>query len=672
MKRSLTVLLTIVISLFTIPISTAFAEEGEGYELENGDYEVYIKTLEANSDKESIAGGFMSDTAILSVQGDDSRLTLGVVKPGEGDGGFGSFDFSIEWVKVAGKEHIDEEDGDEFTYYTFSLESIEEVLNAKMEYVVPGFPGLGDGHEVDFRIKLGDTSKLKKIVDKAEEEVQYHYTEKSWSTFEAELKSAKELLNEDKIHLKKEIDQFHDALKNAMEKLEIDTSNLEEAIEKAQSKNESNYTADSWLNLQEALNKAESIFKKENVKFQEVDKAFNSLIDAIEQLKVEKSELEEAINLAEKESEIGYTSESWKKFSSALEKAKDVFNNENATKEEVDNATNELNTAQTNLTVDKSELNELIKQAEDKIKSNYTSETWQGLSISKEEAIKVNNDENATVEDVKTAIKDLERAINNLEGVKADLEFSLNEAETLNEEIFTTDSWNEFQEVYLSALKVYEDPEVSEEEINEITEKLKLAINSLVVDKSELEEQIYKVKELNKDDYTQKSWEKVSSALAIAEKIMKDENASVEDVEKAVEKLLKAINNLEKSIDEQEEVQNGKGELEDLIETSNEKNRSNYTEDSWKSFKDELEKAKKVLAKEDATEKEIAKAKENLEEAIEGLKKKSDTDYTVQGKVENPQMGVKTPMALYVMLLFGSVLIIGFYVYRLRYSKREN
>jgi|SRR5690625_602497 len=156
MKKRFLALLALVLALFTVPVSSVFAAS----DIADGDYSVSITALEANSDKESVAGGFINDTATLSVEGDSVTLTLGVAKGGEGDGDYGDFDFSINWVTVEGNSHISKEDVGTEINYTFPLDEVKEILNAQMEYVVPGFPSLEDGHEVEFRIQLTNLADL--------------------------------------------------------------------------------------------------------------------------------------------------------------------------------------------------------------------------------------------------------------------------------------------------------------------------------------------------------------------------------------------------------------------------------------------------------------------------------------------------------------------------------
>ena len=67
------------------------------------------------------------------------------------------------------------------------------------------------------------------------------------------------------------------------------------------------------------------------------------------------------------------------------------------------------------------------------------------------------------------------------------------------------------------------------------------ALEEKVVDKSELEEAIETAKSKKQKDYTKKSWDAMKAALKVAEKVMKDEDATQEEVDAAADALNKAI-----------------------------------------------------------------------------------------------------------------------------------
>ncbi|MDD3851353.1 MAG: hypothetical protein PHS13_07045, partial [Firmicutes bacterium] len=59
--------------------------------------------------------------------------------------------------------------------------------------------------------------------------------------------------------------------------------------------------------------------------------------------------------------------------------------------------------------------------------------------------------------------------------------------------------------------------------------------------------------ELNEADYTEKSWSKLEKALAAAETVMEDDQATQKMVDKALAKLNKAMEKLEEVEEEEEE-----------------------------------------------------------------------------------------------------------------------
>ena len=67
------------------------------------------------------------------------------------------------------------------------------------------------------------------------------------------------------------------------------------------------------------------------------------------------------------------------------------------------------------------------------------------------------------------------------------------------------------------------------------------ALEEKVVDKSELEKAIADANSKVKKDYTKKSWDAMKAALKVAEKVMKDEDATQEEVDAAADALNKAI-----------------------------------------------------------------------------------------------------------------------------------
>ena len=73
--------------------------------------------------------------------------------------------------------------------------------------------------------------------------------------------------------------------------------------------------------------------------------------------------------------------------------------------------------------------------------------------------------------------------------------------------------------------------------------------SGIAVDKSNLTQAVEEAKKLNKDDYTEESWAKFAEALANAEAVLADENATQADVDNATKLLQAAKDALVKVVD---------------------------------------------------------------------------------------------------------------------------
>src|SRR5699024_3088544 len=73
------------------------------------------------------------------------------------------------------------------------------------------------------------------------------------------------------------------------------------------------------------------------------------------------------------------------------------------------------------------------------------------------------------------------------------------------------------------------------------------------VDKTDLEAAVSEAETLNEDDYTEDSFEALSSALQEAESVLADEDATEEDVATALATLQEAMDDLEESEDPEPE-----------------------------------------------------------------------------------------------------------------------
>ena len=139
-----------------------------------------------------------------------------------------------------------------------------------------------------------------------------------------------------------------------------------------------------------------------------------------------------------------------------------------------------------------------------------------------------------------------------------------------------------------------------------------------VIDKSDLENLINSVNALNKEHYTEESWSNLEAILQEVNKVFADENAMQEEVDSSYNTLLRAYLSLRLTPD--------KSLLEGLIKEVSSIDLSKYTAKSAEVVEKALEDANKVLANEEATEKEVNIALENLKNAKNSLVASSDSN----------------------------------------------
>ncbi|MPQ43310.1 alpha-glucosidase [Clostridium tarantellae] len=138
-----------------------------------------------------------------------------------------------------------------------------------------------------------------------------------------------------------------------------------------------------------------------------------------------------------------------------------------------------------------------------------------------------------------------------------------------------------------------------------------------VVNKEALQNKIKEAEVLKEKDYTVESFKNLTEELEDAKEVVAKSDATQSEVDKALEELTNAINSLVKP----EEVVVNKEALQNKIKEAEALKEKDYTVESFKNLTEELEDAKEVLIKLDATQSEVNKALEELTNAINDLVK---------------------------------------------------
>ncbi len=136
---------------------------------------------------------------------------------------------------------------------------------------------------------------------------------------------------------------------------------------------------------------------------------------------------------------------------------------------------------------DKTELAKVITEASLKVEQEYTKESWGKLTAALDAANQVNNDENATKEQIAQAVKDLQQAIEALvkkdSVVKVDfsaLNQTIESAKKYKADKYTVDSFKVFRSALSDAKKVAKNTKATQKQVNDANSKLKKAIKNLI------------------------------------------------------------------------------------------------------------------------------------------------------------------------------------------------
>ena len=281
------------------------------------------------------------------------------------------------------------------------------------------------------------------------------------------------------------------------------------------------------------------------------------------------------------------------------------------------------------LQVDKTALNEKIKEADSLNEANYTADTWKVLQEALTNAKTIAAKEDASQEEIDNAYNALTNAIDNLKPVVTDVDkIALKIAVDLANAITDEDLdkvipvvANEFIAARDEANAVYNNASATQEEVNNAFDRLASAMHMLDFvkgDKAALEAFINKVNDLVADQYTPATWEAFAEKLANAKVVLANENAMQEEVDSAYKELVTAFLNLRLKAD--------KSALQAFVDYVSDVDSSKYTETTWKMFEAKLNEANVVLKDENAVQVEVDSAYNELVKAYLDLRLKPNKD----------------------------------------------
>ena len=455
--------------------------------------------------------------------------------------------------------------------------------------------------------------------------------------FNAALEEARVILANDNA-TQEEVDASFARLATAMHMLEFlkgDKTELQDLVDSTADLVAGNYTEESWSALQEALVEANAVLDDVNAMQEEVDDTCSNLQAAIDGLvevkQVDKSLLEAMVNRVLGLEEDKYVPATWQAMLPKLEAAQEVLADDNATQAEVDKAWNDLTRAYLNLRlkpiiVQKGELQDLVDSTADLVEEKYTEESWSALQDALDKANAVLANDNATQEEVDEAYDNLQAAINGLEEAevvdKSSLEAVVNRVLGLEEDKYIPSTWSAMLPVLETAQEVLANNNATQAEVDKAYDDLVKAYLDLRVkpNKDELQDLVDSTADLVEGNYTEESWSALQDALAEANAVLLNEEATQEEVDEAYDNLQAAINGLEEA-----EVVD-KSLLEAMVNKVLGLEEDKYIASSWQAMLPELEAAQEVLGNEKATQAEVDEACDALTRAYLNLRLKPNKD----------------------------------------------
>ncbi len=469
------------------------------------------------------------------------------------------------------------------------------------------------------------------------EAAQELYTSESYQSY-LNIKQQAQTVYEKEDVSQKEIDQIIEQLRQAYQSLAVLANKTELQSLVSEVIDQNNYTQESYDAYLECLNEAQELLKQDDISQNNIDIASWNLKEAIlklEKIVVDKSNLEESIQRALEVDGTLYTQESYQNLQTVLAACQSVYEKENATQVEVDEAVTALNEAIEAL-VDKPVVVETNKVAlqiavdtANTLKTNGALDQVVPVVVIEfdtalENAQTVLADSSVDQITVDSAFYRLANAIHKLgflQGDKDALEALIAEVEKLVEEDYTTDSWTALQDALDAAKDVMNNDNAMQEEVDEAYNNLKDAMSSLVLraDKTRLQAMYDMVNGLDISKYTEATVANLTDPMANAKAVLENVDATQAEVDGAYEALTRAYLDLR--------LIPNKDLLQELINKAQTLNVANYTAKTWSVMINALEEAKAALVNEEIDEAGVQVAYENLMAGIKGLEvvKSGDT-----------------------------------------------
>ena len=326
-----------------------------------------------------------------------------------------------------------------------------------------------------------DKTALKAQIGRALALIPADYSAASYEALKPILAAAQNVYASDSVK-QPEVDNETAKLKAAIDALSVDKTDLNKTIADAKSKTKEHYSDVSWANLQSVLAEAEKVTNNPAAKQSEVDHINEKLKAAIAGLNTNKTELEKQLADANSKTASDFSPATWSALEEAKRAAQEVEDNATATQTQIDEAAKKLKAAIDALNVDKTKLQEQIKDTATKQEADYSPKTWNDFKQAEIKAKEINDQTTPLPKqsEIDAATKALQDAIKALAVDKTALQNAINTANSKRKEEYTTQTWKALEEALAAANPVNADGATTQSKVNAATEKLEEAIKNLV------------------------------------------------------------------------------------------------------------------------------------------------------------------------------------------------
>lgn len=488
-------------------------------------------------------------------------------------------------------------------------------------------------------VARGDVTDLKALIDQyAKENLKAEdHTTSTWSAYETALNAADAIVTDNSNSDQAAVDAAKKVLEDAHAALAKrgNTDALKALIEEYKELKEADYTHETWVKYEEALEAANGIVADNSNKTQaEVDAAKDALKAAKEALvkapvdpQLDKSKLQAAVDAAKAKDENAYTTASYNAMEKVLAEAEELLTN-GKDQAAIDAKAKDLNDAVAALVErgNTDALKALIAEykAEGLKEADYTTDSWKAYTdalTAAEKVVKDNSNlEQAAVDAAKKALEDAHTALVKVEQInKEALKAAIDAAKAADANLYTTDSYKAMKTVLSDAEKVLKDSK-DQTEIDAAAKALNDAVTALVQrgNTDALKALIEEYKDLKEADYTADSWKEYADALKAAKAIVEDNSNSDQA---AVDAALNALRDARVALKLSGKPSVDKSELQAAYDKYKDKKNDGYTAESWAKFENALKSAKAILDNEAATADQVKAALAQLNSAAEGLTK---------------------------------------------------